>query len=322
MKILLTGGAGYIGSTLTPFLLAAGHQVRVLDYLAYGGQSLLGVWTHPGFEFIRGDIRDRDVLRTAVADRDAVVHLAAIVGDPACSRQPDLARSTNLDASLALIAESQSAGVGRFIFASTCSNYGKMKNTGQYVDEESELAPVSLYAETKVAVETALLEGGHSEHWCPTPLRFATIYGVSPRMRFDLTVNEFTMEILTKKSLKVYGEQFWRPYVHARDAARAIELVLKSSPALVGRRVFNVGATDQNFQKKQLVAMIHPYAPNATVEFVFKAEDPRDYRVSFARITDQLGFKITRTVADGIAEIAHLVRENVVDNFTDQKYRN
>ena len=322
MKILLTGGAGYIGSTLTPFLLAAGHQVRVLDYLAYGGQSLLGVWTHPGFEFIRGDIRDREILRTAVADRDAVVHLAAIVGDPACSREPDLARSTNLDASLALIAESQSAGVERFIFASTCSNYGKMKDTSQYVDEESELSPVSLYAETKVAVETALLESGRSEHWCPTPLRFATIYGVSPRMRFDLTVNEFTMEILTKKRLKVYGEQFWRPYVHARDAARAIDLVLNSSPALVGGRVFNVGATDQNFQKKQLVAMIHPYAPDAVVEFVFKAEDPRDYRVSFARITDQLGFKITRTVAEGIAEIAHLVRENVVDNFADQKYRN
>jgi nucleoside-diphosphate-sugar epimerase len=322
MRILLTGGAGYIGSTLTPFLLASGHQVRVLDFLAYGGESLLGVWTHPGFEFIRGDIRDREIVRTAVADRDAVVHLAAIVGDPACSREPDLARSINLDASLALIAESQRAGVERFIFASTCSNYGRMKDTSRYVDEESELSPISLYAETKVAVETALLGSGRDEHWSPTPLRFATIYGVSPRMRFDLTVNEFTMEILTKRRLKVYGEQFWRPYVHARDAARAIDLVLNSSPALVGGRVFNVGATDQNFQKKQLVAMIHPYAPDAVIEFVFKAEDPRDYRVSFARITDQLGFKITRTVAEGIAEITHLIRSNVVDNVADQKYRN
>jgi nucleoside-diphosphate-sugar epimerase len=128
MKILVTGGAGYIGSTLTPFLLAAGHNVRVLDHLAYGGQSLLGIWANPGFEFIRGDIRDREIVRAALADRDAVVHLAAIVGDPACSREPDLARSTNLDASLALIGESQTAGVKRFIFASTCSNYGKMKD--------------------------------------------------------------------------------------------------------------------------------------------------------------------------------------------------
>lgn len=322
MKVLLTGGAGYIGSTLVPFLLGAGHHVRVLDCLAYGGQSLLGVWAHPSFEFIRGDIRDREIVQRAVADRDAVVHLAAIVGDPACSREPDLARSTNLDASLSLIAESRSAGVQRFIFASTCSNYGKMKDSTQFVDEDSELRPVSLYAETKVAVEIALLEGGQSEHWCPTPLRFATIYGVSPRMRFDLTVNEFTLEMLTKKHLKVYGEQFWRPYVHARDAARAIDLVLSSPPAKVAGRVFNVGATDENLQKQQLVEMIRPYAPDAKVDFVFSAEDPRDYRVSFARITEQLGFKISRTVADGIAEIAHLVREHVVDSFADQKYRN
>ncbi len=322
MKILITGGAGYIGSTLTPFLLSAGHHVRVLDHLAYGGQSLLGVWANPDFEFVRGDIRDREIVRAAVKERDAVVHLAAIVGDPACSREPDAARSTNLEASLALITECQTAGVERFIFASTCSNYGKMKDTDRYVDEGSDLSPVSLYAETKVAVENALLQGGRSEHWCPTPLRFATIYGVSPRMRFDLTVNEFTLEMITKQQLKVYGEQFWRPYVHARDAARAIDLVLNSSPALVGGRVFNVGATDQNFQKQQLVEMIRPYAPDAKVDFVFKAEDPRDYRVSFARITGELGFTISRTVAQGIAEIAQLVRDNVLDNFTARKYSN
>jgi len=322
MKILITGGAGYVGSTLAPLLLADGHQVRVLDHLAYGGESLLGVWCYPGFEFVRGDIRDRTTVRAAVAGRDAVVHLAAVVGDPACSRQPDLARATNLDASLALIEESQHAGVGRFIFASTCSNYGKMKNVNQYVDEESELKPVSLYAETKVAVEMALLRSGRNNDWCPTPLRFSTVYGVSPRMRFDLTVNEFTVEMLTKKHLKVFGEQFWRPYIHVWDAARAIQLVLSSPTANVGGCVFNVGATDQNFQKQQLVEMIRPYAPDALVEFVHKTEDPRDYRVSFARITNQLGFKATRTVAQGIAEVARLVQENVVGNFGDEKYRN
>jgi nucleoside-diphosphate-sugar epimerase len=325
MQILITGGAGYVGSTLTPLLLAAGHQVRVLDHLAHGGESLLGVWCHPGFEFIHGDIRDRTTMRNAVSGRDAVVHLAAVVGDPACSRQPDLAREINLDASLALIEESRQAGVGRFIFASTCSNYGRMKDADRYVDEESELSPVSLYAETKVAVEKALLGSGRNNGhngWCPTPLRFATIYGVSPRMRFDLTVNEFTMEMMTKKHLTVFGEQFWRPYIHVGDAARAIELVLSSPAPNVGGCVFNVGATDQNFRKQQLVESIRPYAPDAVVEFVHKTEDPRDYRVSFSRIADKLGFKTTRTVAQGIAEVARLVEGNVVGNFEDKRYRN
>jgi nucleoside-diphosphate-sugar epimerase len=322
MNILVTGGAGYVGSALTPLLLTAGHKVRVLDHLAFGGESLLGVWCHPGFEFVRGDIRDRATVRAAVSGLDAVVHLAAMVGDPACARQPDLARAINLDASLALIEESQHAGIARFIFASTCSNYGKMRDANQYLDEDSELRPVSLYAESKVAVEMELLHSGRNNGWCPTPLRFSTVYGVSPRMRFDLTVNEFTMEMLTKKRLKVFGEQFWRPYIHVCDAARAIQLVLGSPMEGVGGCVFNVGATDQNFQKHQLVEMIRPYAPDALVEFVHKDEDPRDYRVSFARITNQLGFKTTRTVAQGIAEVARLVQEKVIGNFGNGKYRN
>jgi nucleoside-diphosphate-sugar epimerase len=322
MNILVTGGSGYIGSVLTQQLLAAGHRVRVIDYLAHGGDPLLAIWGHPDFEFIRGDIRDRDTVREAVSGRDAVVHLAAIVGDPACARNPELARAINLDASLMLVEESQRAGVQRFLFASTCSNYGKMEDEAQYVDEESQLRPVSLYAETKVAVEMALLRTGCSDGWCPTTLRFATIFGVSPRMRFDLTVNEFTMEMLTTKHLKVFGEQFWRPYVHVRDAARGIQLILNSPAASVGGQVFNIGATNQNFQKKQLVDLIRPYAPGAVVEFVHKNEDPRDYRVSFARIASQLGFQITRTVPQGIEEIARLVNGGVLCDFAQRKYRN
>lgn len=322
MNILITGGAGYIGSTLAPLLLADGHRVRVLDSLLHGGESLLGVWSHPCFEFVRADVCDRADTRRALVGIDAVVHLAAVVGDPACSRQPDLARAVNLEASLALIEESRQAGVSRFLFASTCSNYGRMKDPNSYVDEESELRPVSLYAETKVAVENALLQSGCHEGWHPTRMRFATIFGVSPRMRFDLTVNEFTMELLTAKRLQVFGEQFWRPYIHVRDAARAIQLVLSSPAAKVAGCVFNVGATDQNFQKQQLVEMIRPYAPDAIVEFVHKTEDPRDYRVSFTRIAGQLGFKITRTVAEGIGEVAHLVSSGAIGNLRDGRYRN
>jgi nucleoside-diphosphate-sugar epimerase len=322
MKILVTGGAGYIGSTLVRILLAEGHQVRVLDSLLHGGHALLGVWADPGFEFTRGDISDRKTLKPALAGIDAVVHLAAIVGDPACARNPELAKAVNLESSLALIEESQLSGIKRFIFASTCSNYGKMNDVNQYVDEDSELQPVSLYAETKVGVEKALLASAGSRDWCPTPLRFATIFGVSSRMRFDLTVNEFTMEMMTKKHLKVYGEQFWRPYVHVLDAARAMQLVLSSPAEKVAGRVFNVGSTDQNFQKQQLVEMICPYVPDAQVEFVHKTEDPRDYRVSFKRIYGELGFNITRSVAQGIEEVAHLVRSGIIHNFADERYRN
>jgi nucleoside-diphosphate-sugar epimerase len=322
MKVIITGGAGYLGSVLTALLLAEGHQVRVLDSLAHGGESLLGAWCHPGFEFVRGDIRDRATVTAAVSGRDAVVHLAAIVGDPACARNPDMARAVNLDASLRLIEESRQAGVARFVFASTCSNYGRMKDADRYVDEESELSPVSLYAETKVAVELALLKSRDNNGWSPTPLRFATIYGVSPRMRFDLTVNEFTMEMLTRKHLKVFGEQFWRPYVHVRDAARGIAMVLQSPTAKVAGRVFNVGATDQNFQKQQLVELIQPYAPDAVVEFVPKTEDPRDYRVSFSRIAGELGFETSRSVPQGIAEVARLVSERIIGEFDHSRYRN
>jgi len=322
VNVLVTGGAGYVGSTLLPLLLADGHRVRVLDNLVHGGESLLSVWSHTCFEFVLGDICHPPDVKVALAGTEGVVHLAAIVGDPACARQPDLARAVNLQASLALIEESHKAGVSRFLFASTCSNYGKMRDADQYVDEETELRPVSLYAETKVAVEKALLETRREGRWCPTPLRFATIFGVSPRMRFDLTVNEFTMELLTKRRLQVFGEQFWRPYVHVRDAARAIQLVLGSSAEKVRGNVFNVGATDQNFQKQQLVEMIRPFAPGAAVEFVHKDEDPRDYRVSFTRIREQLGFRITRTVAQGVEEVASLVRRNIIANYDDRRYRN
>jgi nucleoside-diphosphate-sugar epimerase len=321
MKVLVTGGAGYVGSTLVPLLLDRGCEVCVLDCLAFGGESLLGPWGHPHFSFVHGDIRDHSAVKAALSGCDAVVHLAAIVGDPACSRQPDMARVVNLDSSLFLIEESKERGVQRFVFASTCSNYGRMRDADTFVNEETELRPVSLYAETKVSVEEELLKSGRNG-WCPTPLRFATVYGVSPRMRFDLTVNEFTAELLTQKYLRVFGEQFWRPYVHVLDAARAIQMVLSSPESLVAGQVFNVGSTDENFQKKQLVDMICSLAPDAVVEYVHKDEDPRDYRVSFERIKKQIGYRTTRTVAQGINEVAELVKKRVIQNFNDARYRN
>lgn len=322
MNILVTGGAGYIGSTLVPMLLNAGHSVRVLDSLMHGGHSLLGVWSHPRFELVRGDIRDVATIRKSLPGIDAVVHLAAIVGDPACAKDPALATSVNLDGSKQLMEECRKSGVSRFVFASTCSNYGKMLDPNGYVDEKSELRPVSLYAETKVAIERALLNGGTDAGFCPTVLRFATVFGVSPRMRFDLTVNEFAAEMVVKRKLVVFGEQFWRPYVHVRDAARAIHMVLEAPPQIVKGEVFNVGSTEQNYQKQQLVELIRLHAPDAVVEYVHKDEDPRDYKVSFAKIQSTLGFNVTRSVANGIGEIVLLVRDGLITDFNDKRYRN
>lgn len=321
MNILLTGGAGYIGSVLLPVLLKRGHRVRVLDRLQFGGKPLLGAWSYPSFEFVKGDIRDRATVRGVLEGVEAVVHLAAIVGDPACARQPEEARSVNLEGSLALLDLCVERGVQRMIFASTCSNYGKMKDANSFVDETSELSPVSLYAETKVSVEKALL-ATPKEDLTATCLRFATAFGVSPRMRFDLTVNHFTMEMLTKKHLIVFGEQFWRPYAHIQDISRAVCAVLEAPADRVAGVVYNVGSDGENYRKQDLVEMIRPLVPEACVEFVHRDEDPRDYRVTFAKIRHELDFKTERTVQDGIREVAALVRSGALVDFDDPSYQN
>jgi nucleoside-diphosphate-sugar epimerase len=322
LRVLVTGGAGYLGSTLVPQLLAEGHAVRVLDSLRFGGDSLLGVWSQPGFQFVRGDIRDELLLHQCLEDVDAVVHLAAIVGDPACARNPDEARSVNSSGSQRLLDACRRARVARFVFASTCSNYGRMTDPELLMDETSALHPLSLYAETKVGFELELLDPLRSGPICATSLRFATIFGVSPRMRFDLTVNEFTAEMIRHHHLVVYGEQFWRPYVHVRDAATAIRLTLDSPVDRVRAQVFNVGSSTQNFRKQDIVDLIHRQVPDATIEYRHVAEDPRDYRVSFAKIRERLSYRTTTSVEEGVAEIARLVRDGVVQDTAASQYRN
>ena len=314
MNVLVTGGAGYLGSVLSAQLLAEGHRVRVVDSLAYGGESLLGLYPYDGFEFVHGDVRD-DVPLDGI---DAVVHLAAIVGDPACRRQPELASAVNLDASRSLFA--QARNVERFVFASTCSNYGRMGDPAQYVTEESELAPLSLYAESKVAVELELL--GAEAGPAVTVMRFATLYGLSPRMRFDLTVNEFAAELLVNRSLEVYGDQFWRPYVHVADAASAVRMVLSAPVEQVGGEVFNVGDTRENYTKADIVALLRERLNGVDVRRVDVAEDPRDYRVSFAKIERALGFTASRTVPQGLDEVIDAIASGVIPDFTEARYRN
>ncbi len=318
---LVTGGAGYVGSLVVDEILARGTRVRVLDALLHGGvPSLLGAWGRPGFEFVRGDVRDPHVRRAALAGVDSVVHLAAIVGDPACARRPDLAQEVNLDATRALLADCEELGVRRVVFASTCSNYGKMPGD-VLATEEFELRPVSLYAQTKVAAELDVLAKGRNglETCC---LRFATVYGSSPRMRFDLTVNEFTRDLVLGEELVVFGEQFWRPYVHVRDAARAVGAVLDAPRDAVDGEVFNVGSTEENYRKLDIVELLQQRLPDARVRYVHKDEDPRDYRVAFEKIDLALGYRPRCTVGDGIDEIMALLRSGIVDEPAAEVYRN
>ncbi|HSL65535.1 MAG TPA: NAD(P)-dependent oxidoreductase [Gaiellaceae bacterium] len=319
---LVTGGAGYVGSILVGDLLAAGRPVRVLDSLLHGSvPSLLGAFGDPRFEFVGGDVRDRDAVRVALEGVGDVVHLAAVVGDPACSRDPDVARAVNLDATLALLEDAQAAGARRFLFASTCSNYGKLDDPALAATEEWELRPLSVYAETKVAaeLETLARNGDGFETAC---LRLATVYGTSPRMRFDLTVNEFTRDVVVGGEVVVYGEQFWRPYVHVRDAARAFRLVLDAPTAVVAAEVFNVGSTSENYRKLDIVDLLRARVPDASIAFVHREEDPRDYRVAFDKIAEALGFDVTRTVPDGIDEVIGLLGSGLVADPYAGAYRN
>ncbi len=225
MKVAVTGGAGYVGALTVEELLAAGHEVRVLDVLLHDQEAVASELSERGVEVLRGDVRDPEARAAALDGTDAVVHLAAIVGDPACAVDPELSHEVNVEGSRSLASDARAAGVERLVFASTCSNYGRMADPTVPISETGELRPVSLYAEQKVAIEREIL-GASVNGLAATCLRFATVYGVARRMRFDLTVNEFTRDLWAERPLEVFGETFWRPYIHVRDAARAIALVL------------------------------------------------------------------------------------------------
>ena len=321
--VLVTGGAGYIGSLVVALSLRRGYRVRVLDNLTFGGEAILPFLSHPDFHLVHGDIRRESDMERALAGIDSVVHLAALVGDPACRKDPEQATQINKDGAELLCQQAIETGVRRFVFASTCSNYGKMADQDGHVDETSPLAPVSLYAELKVAFENHLLGLGLPE-FEPVVLRFATAYGLSPRPRFDLTVNEFTRELALNRRLEVFGGQFWRPYAHLADLAAACVLTLEPEPHRVAGQAFNVGDSTENYQKQTIVNMILEELPEARnlVTAVQRNEDPRDYRVRFEKFGSALGFDITRRVIDGIREIVLALRTGVIGNPVDPRYRN
>ena len=314
MRITVTGGAGYIGAPAVRELLSAGHDVTVLDSLLHGQDVVATALEHAGARVLRGDVRDAQARREALSGAEALVHLAAIVGDPACAKDPELSQTVNVDATRAVVAD---AGVERIVFASTCSNYGRMADPLVPVDETAPLAPVSLYAEQKVAIERELLEP--AERDLPA-LRHDLRRRRADALRPDR--QRVHARPVDGRTLDVYGEQFWRPYVHVGDAARALALVLAAPLDRVAGRVFNVGHSDENYRKLDLVELIRERMPEADVRFVHRDEDPRDYRVSFERIRSELGFDPLMRVPDGVAEvIAGLEQRRFGDPF-DPRFSN
>ncbi|MCH8027057.1 MAG: NAD(P)-dependent oxidoreductase [candidate division Zixibacteria bacterium] len=321
--ILITGGAGYIGSVLVGQLLADNYRVRVIDNLMHQQDSLKLYTDNKKLEIVHGDIRNETAVKQALEGVSAVVHLAAIAGDPACEKNKQLATAVNKEASQMLSTLAKEQGIKRFIFASTCSNYGKMEANDGYVVETSRLKPVSHYARLKVSFEE-FLTSQKSALFSPVILRFATVFGMSPRPRLDLTVNEFTAVLASGEKLEIYGENFWRPYCHTQDIARACQLMLEADESMVAGQAFNVGDTSQNFQKKTLIELILNELPEAKdfVIFVTKDEDPRDYRVNFDKIKKTLGYTKTKTVSNGICEYIDAIKCGQITDIHSRRYRN
>lgn len=318
--VLVIGGAGYIGSALVPKLLARGHRVRVLDRLFYGLEPLRDVLNHPNLEVTQADFRCIDKLVECMQGADAVVHLGAIVGDPACALDRDLTIEVNLMATKTIAEVAKGYGIRRFIFASTCSVYGASTDD-QLLTEESALNPVSLYAVTKLASEQVLMDLA-TANFSPTCLRFSTIYGISGRTRFDLVVNLLTAKAVMDGEITIQGGDQWRPFLHVDDAALSLLHTLEAPLPKVHRQVFNVGSDEQNFTIQQIGELIKTLVPGALLINQGLCGDRRDYRADFRKIREDLGFVPRWSLIEGINQVVDLIRSGAVKDYQTAKYSN
>lgn len=318
-KVLVTGGAGYIGTILVERLLKSGYKVIVLDKLLFGVEPLKHFLKNPNpnLSIIIGDIQNEDDVNRALADADTVIHLAAIVGDTACASHSDLAVNINFSATVKLGDLCKKRKIRRFVFASTCSVYGA--GTKDILDEESEVNPVSLYAETRLYGERGILSLADN-NFSPVLLRLGTIFGLSPRMRFDLIVNYLTKKAVREKKITIFGGNQWRPLLHVADAAAAFQHALEAPIEKVRNRIFNIGF--DNLQIKDIGAIIARLVPETDVQVIEKIEDKRSYRVSLEKMASELGFKPERTIDVGILEIAEAIRSGAIADPKDKVYYN
>lgn len=307
MRILVTGGAGYVGSRVSGHLLEAGMEVIVFDRLIYGGEGLLPHLDHPRLRVVAKDIRDQDALRAAMDSVDWVIHMAALVGEPACRVDPESTREINLGGSQFVVDLADELAVKGLLFISTCSNYG-VADPNALADEDSPLRPLSLYAETKVLAEQLVLQAT-KRGLATCVLRLGTICGVSPRMRFNLLVNEMARSAVLGETISIYSPEAWRPFLHIRDAAEVIRYCLMSPVSSLSGQIFNV--VGENYQKRQLAALVLKHFSEATVKTSNGQPDPRDYRVAAERIFQRLGFRPGHTVEQAFLEVARAVRERL-----------
>jgi len=317
VPVLVVGGAGYIGSIIVRKLLDRGLHVRLLDKLTYGDSAIASVLGHPRLEFIHGDCRNiQDVVRAMSGVRD-VIHLAAIVGDPACAADDQNAREINYAATRMMLEIAKGHGVQRFLFASSCSVYGLSE---YLMDEQSATAPISLYAETKLNPEKVLLDAT-SDTFHPVILRFATVFGLAPRPRFDLVVNLLTAKAFQEGVITIFNGDQWRPFIHVEDVAEAVCQALEAPVDQVSGEIFNVGDDRLNYNLSQVADLIRAEFPDTRVENVENA-DKRNYRVSFQKIRERLGFECSKTVEEGVRELRIAFEHGQIANYKDPLYSN
>jgi nucleoside-diphosphate-sugar epimerase len=323
--IVVTGGAGYIGSLFTAHLLRLGHRVTVVDNLLFGGESLLTFLPNPKFHFTKADVTERRSLRDSLprhAPRpDVVIHLAGIVGFPACQAiGKPAAWHYNVEATKNVYEQAASLGVKKFLYASTYGVYALSPDGGP-VNEASPLNPESLYAETKVAAEEYLLaQTGPA----PVIFRLATVYGIAPRTRFDLVVNQFVLDAFTRRELLIYQRGYSRSFIHVLDVVRGMALGLDAPEEKVRSQVYNLGSDNGNYTKDQIVALIIKRLPEIIVQYkdLTFGGLQRDITVSFDKIRRELGFAATLTVDDGVRELVNALKTGLIRNPYDERYRN
>jgi nucleoside-diphosphate-sugar epimerase len=315
--ILIVGGAGYIGSMLCRLLLSAGERVRVLDSLVYGDSAIAELRSNPRFELIEGDCRNIQSVVQAIRDVKSVVHLAAIVGDPACDQDKQSALEINFAATRMLAEVCKGHGIERFVFASSCSVYGA---SDAFMDEQSPIVPISLYGQTKVDSEFALLEA-RSSTFHPVILRLATVFGYGYRPRFDLFVNLLSARAVRDGVITIYNEEQWRPFIHVWDVARGFAAALQAPLEQVSGEIFNLGDSRLNYKLSEVAEEIRQAFPATEVKYVTN-NDRRSYRVNFKKIHNALDYRCTVSLRDGIQELRKALEEGLVADYNDARYNN